>query len=116
MLEALPDLGLPAAVVVLDRGLEAGLAGRREDRDDAQVPAQAGDSVEGIRPIDAIQSLVLGPLYPNLHGAQTDPKLLGHRAQRLPLPHRGHHRTPPLFEEVFRSGEAPQSRLSRERS
>ena len=41
MLEAAPDFGLPQAVVVFDRGLEAGLSRGCKDRHDPQTQAQA---------------------------------------------------------------------------
>lgn len=55
VLETLPNLGLPAAVVVLDGRLETSLSGRREDRDDAPLQAQAEDAAERVGPL-------MGPL------------------------------------------------------
>jgi hypothetical protein len=46
--EAGPDLGLPAAVVVLDRRLEARLARRGEDRHDAQAQAEPGHATDDV--------------------------------------------------------------------
>jgi hypothetical protein len=48
MVEATPDLGLPAAVVAFDGGLEARLAGWREDRGHLEGQAQPGDSADVI--------------------------------------------------------------------
>src|SRR6202035_2379717 len=46
--ETRPDRGLPAAVVVLDGGLEAGLARRRENGRDAQRQAEPDDAPDGV--------------------------------------------------------------------
>jgi hypothetical protein len=46
--KAPPDLGLPAAVVALNRGLEAGLFMGCEDRDDTQLQAESCDAAEGV--------------------------------------------------------------------
>jgi len=51
VLETTPHLGLPAAVVVLDHGLETRLPGRSKDRDDPQAQTQPGHSTETIRPV-----------------------------------------------------------------
>jgi len=48
MKETLPDPDLPAAVEVLDEGLEAGLMGRRKDGDDAELQAEPDDTTKGI--------------------------------------------------------------------
>jgi hypothetical protein len=49
MHESLPDLLLPAAVEALDDGLESGLVGWREDRDDAELQAEPDDAPKGVR-------------------------------------------------------------------
>ena len=49
MKETLPDPDLPAAIEVLDEGLEAGLMRRGEDRDDAELQAEPDHTAEGIR-------------------------------------------------------------------
>jgi hypothetical protein len=46
--KAPPDLGLPAAVVALNRGLEARLFMGCEDRDDTQLQAEPCDAAEGV--------------------------------------------------------------------
>jgi len=46
--ESLPDLGLPAAVEVLDLALESGFSGRGEDRSYAEAEAHAGDAPQDI--------------------------------------------------------------------
>jgi len=56
-----------------------------------------------IRPIDPIQALALSPGDPDLDGAQTDPKLARHGAQRLAATHGGHYGSAVLFRAVFRS-------------
>ena len=63
------------------------------------APAAAGP----IGPIDTVQALVVGTGDPDLDGAQADPELAGHGAQRLALSHRGHHGAALLFLAVFRS-------------
>ncbi len=47
-MEASPNLGLPAAVVAFDGGLETGFARRREDRSHLQGEADAGNTTEVI--------------------------------------------------------------------
>ena len=49
VLEAVPDARLPAGIVALDLGLEAGFARRREDRRDAEREAEADDAPDGVR-------------------------------------------------------------------
>ena len=49
MHEALPDSLLPAAVEALDDGLEPGLMGWREDRDDLKLQAEPDDTTKRIR-------------------------------------------------------------------
>jgi hypothetical protein len=51
VLETLPNFGLPAAVVILDGGLEARLSWRREDRHHAQLKAQTHDAAERVGPL-----------------------------------------------------------------
>jgi hypothetical protein len=48
MVEAAPDLGLPAAVIAFDGGLEAGFSRWSKDRSNLQGEAQAGDTAEVI--------------------------------------------------------------------
>jgi hypothetical protein len=48
VVKASPDLGLPAAVVAFDGGLEAGLARRREDRSHLEGEADPADTTEVI--------------------------------------------------------------------
>jgi hypothetical protein len=59
MVEASPDLGLPAAVVAFDGGLEAGFSRWRKDRSDLQGQAQASHSAEVI-------GVVVGALEPGV--------------------------------------------------
>jgi hypothetical protein len=49
MLEALPDVGLPVAIVVLDGGLEAKLTRRHKHGHDGQLQAQSANRADGIR-------------------------------------------------------------------
>ena len=48
VLEARPDLGLPAAVIAFDGGLEARLARRGKDRDDPESEAESDDAADGV--------------------------------------------------------------------
>ena len=48
VVEASPDLGLPATVEVSDGSLESALLGRREDRGNPQLQAGSHDAAEGI--------------------------------------------------------------------
>lgn len=48
VLEARPDLCLPAAVIALDGGLEARLARRGKDRDDPESEAESDDATDGV--------------------------------------------------------------------
>lgn len=48
VLEATPDLGLPAAVIAFDGGLESSLVGRREDWGDAELQAKPDHASQGI--------------------------------------------------------------------
>jgi hypothetical protein len=58
-MEASPDLGLPAAVVALDGGLEAGLARGSEDGGHLQGEAKTGDTAEVI-------GILMGSLEPRV--------------------------------------------------
>jgi len=51
VLKASPDFVLPAAVVVLDGRLEAGLSRRGEDRSDVELETKSRDASEGIGPL-----------------------------------------------------------------
>ena len=48
VLEARPDLGLPAAVIAFDGGLEARLARRGKDRDDPKSKTESDDATNGV--------------------------------------------------------------------
>lgn len=49
MLEAVPDLGLPATVVVFNGCLKAWFLRWNKDGDDSELEAEPGDSAENIR-------------------------------------------------------------------
>src|SRR5712672_2834481 len=53
MFKANPDLGLPAAVVVLNCGLEAGFIRRCKDGDHTELQTESNDTAEGV-PIHSI--------------------------------------------------------------
>lgn len=59
VVEASPDLGLPAAVIAFDGGLEAGLAGWSEDRYHLEGETKTGDTAE-------VVGILVGSLEPRV--------------------------------------------------
>lgn len=79
MLEARPDLCLPAAVIALDGGLEARLARRSKDRGDLESEAESDDAADGVGVL--VGALEAGVVVELGVGGQADVLPVGH--QRL---------------------------------